>query len=87
MSILKTFFSNLNQPQNIKNVFNEPYKLDQTCLLSLEIFCKQNSDLYQNYELFYWRDGHVDVFQITVVFVFVYNNKAVYEHEETVNFQ
>ena len=32
--------------------------------------------------------GEIDMsmsFQITVVFVFVYNNKAAYEHEKTAN--
>ena len=38
-------------------------------------------------KLFYWRNRHVDVFQITVDFVFVYYNKAVYEHEKTANMQ
>ena len=59
---------------------SEPYKFNQICLLSHENFCLQSMVLYQNYELFYWRNRHDDVFQITPVFV-------VYEHEKTVNFQ
>ena len=66
---------------------SEPYKFNQICLLSHENFCLQSNVFYQNYELFYWRNRHVDVFQITAVFVFVYNKKAVYEHEKTANFQ
>ena len=73
--------------KNIKTIFNEPYKFNQICLLSHEIFFWQSNVVCQNYELFYWRDRHVDVFQITVVFIFAYNNKALYEHEKTANLQ
>ena len=71
--------------KNIKTIFNEPYKFNQICLLSHEIFCWQSNVLSENYNLFYWRNRHVHFFQITVVFVFIYNNKAVYEHEKTAN--
>ena len=37
--------------------------------------------------LFYMVNRRVDVFQVTVVFVFAYNNEALYEHEKTGNLQ
>ena len=64
--------------KNIKTIFNESYKFNQICLLSHEIFCWQSNVFCQNYEVFNWRYRHVDVFQITKVFVFAYNNKALY---------
>ena len=35
----KSYFPNLVGCKNIKNIFNEPYKFNQICLLSHENFC------------------------------------------------
>ena len=82
MSIRKTFFLKLESAAKTLN----KYLTNHISLISHKN-CWKSNVLGQNYELFYWRSRHVGVFQITVVFVFVYNNKGVYEHEKTANLQ
>ena len=87
----KSYFPNLVGCKNIKKIFNEPYKFNQFAFFPMKIFVSKAtfSVKIMNFLLilFYWRNRHVDVFQITVDFVFVYNNKGVHEHEKTANLQ
>ena len=65
---LKNFFLKFKSAaKTLKKIFSEPCKFNQICLLSHENFCWQSNVLHQNYELFCWRNRHVNVFQIAVV--------------------
>ena len=74
--------------KNIKIYLTNHINLTKFAFFPMKIYVsKATSSICQNYELFFWQDRHVDDFQVTVVFVSVYHNKAVYEHEKTANRQ
>ena len=85
MSILSTFFPNLNRQQKLeKNTLANHINSTKFAFFPMKIFVSKATS---SVKIFYWRNRHVDLFQVTVVFVSVYNNKAVYEHEKTASLQ
>ena len=92
MSILKTFFFQIKiGSKNIKIYLTNHINLTKFAFFPMKIYVSKATSSVktygQNYELFFWQDRHVDDFQVTVVVVSVYHNKAVYEHEKTANRQ
>ena len=79
----KHYFPNLGGCKNIKKILNEPYKFNQICLLSHENFCQFSNVFCQNYGLFLLAKSKCRYLSNSVVFVFVYDNRAENEHEDS----